>query len=216
MWRQYKNIMSGSRDRKHYIQEQKAPIIVKMHMAWASLIAQSEKNQPAMQETQVRFLGQEDPLEEEMAMHSSILTCKVPWQRSLAGYTVHGVARVGHDLATKQLPNAILGALCPLLYLVSSATHFHALEREMATHSSVLAWRIPGMGEPHGLLSMGSHGVGHDWSDLAAATTLKIEQLLSLFSRWGNWGTLNLNDWPKVTSEIWLQILCSWLLITLF
>ena len=40
--------------------------------------------------------------------------------------------------------------------------HFHALEKEMATHSSVLAWRIPGMGEPGGLLSMGSHRVRHD------------------------------------------------------
>ena len=39
----------------------------------------------------------------------------------------------------------------------------------MATHSSVLAWRIPGTGEPGGLLSLGSHRVGHDWSDLAAA-----------------------------------------------
>ena len=47
--------------------------------------------------------------------------------------------------------------------------HFHAWEKEMATHSSVLAWRIPGTGEPNGLLSMGSHRVGHDWSDLAAA-----------------------------------------------
>ena len=40
--------------------------------------------------------------------------------------------------------------------------HFHALEKEMATHSSTLAWRIPGMGEPGGLLSMGSHRVGLD------------------------------------------------------
>ena len=40
--------------------------------------------------------------------------------------------------------------------------HFHALEKEMATRSSVLAWRIPGMGEPGGLLSMGSQRVGHD------------------------------------------------------
>ena len=46
--------------------------------------------------------------------------------------------------------------------------HFHALKREMATHSSVLDWRIPGMGEPVRLPSMGSHRVGHDWSDLAA------------------------------------------------
>ena len=42
------------------------------------------------------------------------------------------------------------------------AFHFHALEKEMATHSSVLAWRIPGTGEPGGLPSMGSHRVGHD------------------------------------------------------
>ena len=47
--------------------------------------------------------------------------------------------------------------------------HFHALEKEMATHSSVLAWRIPGMGEPGGLPSIGLHRVGHDWSDSAAA-----------------------------------------------
>ena len=47
--------------------------------------------------------------------------------------------------------------------------HFHALEKEMANQSNVLAWRIPGMGEPGGLPSMGSHRVGHDWSDLAAA-----------------------------------------------
>ena len=47
--------------------------------------------------------------------------------------------------------------------------HFHALEKEMATHSSVLAWRIPEMGEPGGLQSMGSHRVRHDWSDLAAS-----------------------------------------------
>ena len=46
---------------------------------------------------------------------------------------------------------------------------FHALEKEMATHSSVLAWRIPGMGEPGGRLSMGSHRVRHNCRDLSAA-----------------------------------------------
>ena len=53
--------------------------------------------------------------------------------------------------------------------------HFHALEEEMATHYSVLAWRIPGMGEPGGLPSMGSHRVGHDWSDLAVAADVSLE-----------------------------------------
>ena len=58
---------------------------------------------------------------------------------------VHGVAKSGAWLSD-----------------FTFAFHFHALEKEMATHSSVLAWRIPGMGEPGGLLSMGSHRVGHD------------------------------------------------------
>ena len=52
--------------------------------------------------------------------------------------------------------------------------HFHALEKEMATHSSVLAWRIPGTGDPGGLPSVGSHRVGHDCSDLAAAAVVVV------------------------------------------
>ena len=63
--------------------------------------------------------------------------------------------------------------------------HFYALEKEMATHSRVLAWRIPGTGEPDGLPSMGSHRVRHDWSDLAAAAAaaadLSHNQLQVLF-----------------------------------
>ena len=79
--------------------------------------------------------------------------------------------------------------------------HFHALEKEMAAHSSVLAWRIPGRGEPGGLPSMGSHRVGHDWSDLAAAAAAAV---FSLPSTWqpliyflslltGLFWTLNIN-----------------------
>ena len=52
--------------------------------------------------------------------------------------------------------------------------HFHALEKEMATHSSVLAWRIPGTGEPGGLLSLGSHRVRHDRSDLVVAVAAGV------------------------------------------
>ena len=48
----------------------------------------------------------------------------------------------------------------------------HALEKKMATHSSILAWRIPGTGEPGGLPSMGSHRAGHDGSDLAATAVV--------------------------------------------
>ena len=53
--------------------------------------------------------------------------------------------------------------------------HFHALENEMTTHSSILAWRIPGTEEPSGLPSMGSHRVGHNWGDLAAAAAATTE-----------------------------------------
>ena len=60
--------------------------------------------------------------------------------------------------------------------------HFHALEKEMATHSSILAWRTPGTEEPSGLPSMGSHRVGHDWSDLVAAAAAANEDMDSLFT----------------------------------
>ena len=84
-----------------------------------------------------------------MAPHSSTLAWKMDGGAWWA--TVHGVAKSWTRLSdfTFTFP-------------------FHALEKEMATHSSVLAWRIPGTGEPGGLPSMGSHRLGHDWSDLAA------------------------------------------------
>ena len=52
--------------------------------------------------------------------------------------------------------------------------HFHALEKEMATHSSVLAWRLPGMGKPSGLPSVASHRVGHEWSDLVVVVVCMV------------------------------------------
>ena len=75
-----------------------------------------------------------------MAPHFSTLAWKISGWRSLVDCSPWG--REELDM-TEQL-------------------HFHALEKEMETHSSVLAWRIPGMGEPGGLPSMGSHRVGHD------------------------------------------------------
>ena len=74
-----------------------------------------------------------------------------------------GSLRVGHDLSD-----------------FTFTFHFHALEREMAAHSGVLAWRIPGMGEPGGLPSMGSHRVGHDCSDLAAAAACQVKKAKNL------------------------------------
>ena len=87
-----------------------------------------------------------------MAPHSSTLAWKIPWLGGAWWAAVHGVAK-----SQTRLSN------------FTFTFYFHALEKEMATHSSVLAWRIPGTGEPGGLTSMGSHKVGHDWSNLAAA-----------------------------------------------
>ena len=80
----------------------------------ASLVAQSVKNLPAVQKTWVRFLGWEDPLEKETATHSRILAWKIPVDRGAWQATVHGVARVGHDLATKTPPPSLsyLHTLC--------------------------------------------------------------------------------------------------------
>ena len=60
--------------------------------------------------------------------------------------------------------------------------NFHALEKETATHSSVLAWRIPGTGEPGGLPSVGSHRVGHDGSDLAAAAAQGLQEIIAIMA----------------------------------
>ena len=77
--------------------------------------------------------------------------------------------------------------------------HFHALEKEMATHSSVLSWRIPGPGEPGGLPSMGSHRVGHDWSDLAACISRLY--IPGIYTHKWNWGSHSnyyiFNFWRK-------------------
>ena len=61
------------------------------------------KNLPAMQETQVQSLGQEDPLEKEMATHSSILAWRIPWTEEPGGLQFLGSQRVGHDRATNKL-----------------------------------------------------------------------------------------------------------------
>ena len=67
---------------------------------WASLVAERVKPLPAMQKTRVRSLGQEDPLEKEMAIHSSILAWEIPWTEDPVQSI--GLQRVGHNLVTKQ------------------------------------------------------------------------------------------------------------------
>ena len=67
---------------------------------WASLVAQTVKRLPAMWETQVRSLGREDPLEKEMATHSSTVAWRIPWMEEPGGLQSMGLQRVGHDLVT--------------------------------------------------------------------------------------------------------------------
>ena len=80
--------------------------------------------------------------------------------------------------------------------------HLHALEKEIATHSRVLAWRIPGMGEPGGLPSMGSHRVRHDWSDLAVAAAAAAKMTF-----WVNVFFSSLYPFPPIC--IYFQEWCS-------
>ena len=138
-------------------------------------------------------------MEKAMAPHSSTLAWKIPWTEEPGGLQSMGSLGVGCNWAAslslftfmhwrrKWHPTPVLlpgkshgwrslEGCSPWGHWGLDMTerlhftfHFHALEKEMATHSSVLAWRIPGIGEPGGLPSMGSHRVGHDWRDLAAA-----------------------------------------------
>ena len=138
------------------------------------------------QETQVQPLGREDTLEKEVATHPLQYSClKNSMGRGAWKATVHGATKSRTRLSDKaiwligtrvQNPMdrgvwwaAVHGVAGSQTRLRDFTFHFHTLEREMATHSSVLAWRIPGTGEPGGLPSMGLHRVGHDWRNLAAA-----------------------------------------------
>ena len=85
-----------------------------------------------------------------MATHSSTLVWKIPWMEEPSRLQSMGSLRVGVAKSRARLSD------------FTFAFHFHTLEKEMATHSSVLAWRIPGRAEPVGLPSMGSHRVGHN------------------------------------------------------
>ena len=91
-------------------------------------------------------------VEKAMAPHSSTLAWKIPWTEEPGRLQSMGLLGVG------RLYNFQVDKLNDFTFTF----HFHALEKEMATHSSVLAWRIPGTGDPGGLPSMGSHRVGHD------------------------------------------------------
>ena len=139
-------------------------------------------------------------MKKAMAPHSSTLAWKIPLMEDPGRLQSMGSLRVGHDWATSLSPFPCIGEgngnplQCPCLEnprdggawraaicgvaqsqtRLSDFTFTFSLVKEMATHSSVLAWRIPGTGKPGGLPSVGSHRVGHNWSDLAAAAVLYL------------------------------------------
>ena len=90
-------------------------------------MAQLVKNPPAMQETQVQSLGGEDPLEKEMAAHSSILAWKIPWAEKPARLQSMGSPRVRHDLVTKQIVAQSCSTLWDLLGCSPPGSSVHGI-----------------------------------------------------------------------------------------
>ena len=86
---------------------------------WASLIAQSVKNLSAMQETQVRSLGGEDPLDKGMATHSSILAWRIPWTEEPGGLRSIGLQKVVHDWATNTH-----SCVCVCIYMIYACRNY--------------------------------------------------------------------------------------------
>ena len=99
------------------------PLIVDKYLWWASLVTQTVKNLPAMQETQVRSLGGEDPLEKGMATHFSVLAWRSPWTEEPGGLGSTGSQRVRHDRATNTHTN-IFSTMPILFHLKLSSTDF--------------------------------------------------------------------------------------------
>ena len=135
-----------------------------------------------MQETQVQSLGQEDPLEKGMAPHSSILAWRIPWTEEPGELQSMGLQRVGHDWVCAHthtpLRNEYISFLVAQMIKnptamqetwVQSLGQEDPLEKGMATHSSILAWRTPWTEEPGGLQS---HGVAKSQTWLSDRTTM--------------------------------------------
>ena len=159
-----------------------------------------------------------------MATHSRILTRWIDrgaWQA-----TVHGVARVRHNLGTKPPPPEWQSRLPRWLSSKESASNVRDLgsipgsgkspEKEMATLSSILAWRIPWTGEPGRLQSIGSQRLGHDWSDLARTRkSYKRESWFEEMYKVSDW--INGLGMAKIMTGVceclWFGKRCSWWLL---
>ena len=137
---------------------------VSPNLQWTSLVPQTIKNLTAMRKTLVRSVGQEDPLEKDMATHSTILAWRIPWTEEPGGLQSMGSQRVGHNWATSTftftlqlgLPGGASGkestcqCRCKRLGFNPRVRKI-PLQGEMAAHSSILAWEIPWTEEPNGL-----------------------------------------------------------------
>ena len=130
-----------------------------------------------------------------MAPHTSTFCLENPMDRGAWWAAVHGVAKSWTQLSD-----------------FTFTFHFHVLEKEMATHSSVLAWRIPGTREPGGLPSMGSHRVGHAWSNLAAAAAISLREEFQIIYIFGSDSVSR----SVVSDSLWphglqaTRLLCPW------
>ena len=133
-----------------------------------------------------------DPLEKEMAIHSSTIAWKISWTEEpgrLQSMVAKSRTRLRNFTFTfidtdryMGFPGGSVVKNPPAVQdmQVWSLDRKDPLEKEMATHSTILAWRIPWTEDPGGLLSMGSHRVGHDWGDLAAAAAVYYSSLFIL------------------------------------
>ena len=136
----------------------------------------------------VRSLGQEDPLQKEMATHSSTLARKISWTEGPGGLLPMGLQKVGHDWATSLSLSLVAQLVKNLPAMQETWVQFlgreDPLEKGMATHFSILAWRIPWTEDPSGLQSMRSQRVGHDWVTFTLFIYLiirKLSQVLLFF-----------------------------------
>ena len=135
-------------------------------------MAQMVKNLPAMQETQLGSPGRKDSLEKGMATHTSILAWRIPWTEEPGGlYSPRGrkESDTTERLTLTHLQNCFGASLMTVKNMpaiqetwVRSLGRKDPLEKGMATHTSILAWRTPWTEEPGGLQSIASQRVGHD------------------------------------------------------
>ena len=164
-----------------------------------------------MWDTRVRSLSQEDPLEKGTATHPmailcSILVWRIPWTEEPGGYSPWS-HRVRHDWLTNAFtlgfPGGSAGkeSACSVGDLGSIPGLRRPLEEVTATHSSILAWRIPWTEEPGGLQSMGLQRVGYDWVTKHSTATLymfPVYNIKYILTAWNYYMTSrNTQSWNR-------------------